>query len=69
MTDIEIPEGFTRWDGENRYPDGVDETTIVDALYEDGVIERHVFEKPYYFRHLKFSMGTKTNIIAYRVLP
>lgn len=68
MTDIAIPDGFTRWDGENRYPDGIDETTVVAALYEDGVIETHTFEKPFYFRHSKF--GSKmTNIIAYRIVP
>jgi len=67
MTDIEIPEGFTRWDGGNRYPDGVDEITPVEALYDDGVIQTHVFERPFYFKHSKFSKGT--NIIAYRALP
>lgn len=65
--EIVIPEGFTRWNGESRYPDGVDESTKIQALYEDGVIQTHVFEAPFYFKYSKFSKGT--NIIAYRVLP
>lgn len=67
MTDIAIPDGFTRWDGENRYPDGVNEDTVVAALYEDGVIQTHTFEHHFYFRHSKFSK--RTNIIAYRIVP
>lgn len=66
MTDIEIPEGFTRWDGGDRYPNGINDTTAVDELYEDGVIQTHTFEKPFYFRHSKFGKGT--NIIAYRIV-
>lgn len=59
MTDIEIPEGFTRWDGETSYG------PRIELLLRDGrtCISRDI--AGWKWRH----ENARYDIIAYRVLP
>lgn len=58
MTDIEIPEGFTRWDGGWESPLKVE---VIDARGRRRIT--------YYDRVDWMVYGVEDDIIAYRVLP
>ena len=57
MTDIEIPEGFTRWEF-------IPHDTRVELIYRNGFRETGWAGMQHWF-----SEGVNGDIIAYRVLP
>lgn len=62
MTNIEIPEGFTRWDGgDNAGPRFIE----VEVLYRSGNKKRTFCPCSLDW----FCIGDPDDIIAYRVLP
>lgn len=64
MTDIEIPEGFTRWDGELRIPDDVSDGDV-EVIHRCGATTKGRMDAPADWMH----DGHEYDIIAYRVLP
>jgi len=60
MNDIEIPEGFTRWDGEN------EAGPAFEILLRNGRVEKCTADEVSW---LNGTDGPDYDIIAYRVLP
>lgn len=60
MTDIEIPEGFTRWDGEN------EAGPTFEIQLRCGRLEKCTADE---VNWLHGADGPDLDIIAYRVLP
>jgi hypothetical protein len=68
MTDIEIPEGFTRWDGGSELPTGMVGGDSVHIILRTGLTNYgHAWEFQWYRPESK--PFTRNDIIAYRIVP
>lgn len=65
MTDIEIPEGFTRWDGTAEDDDGP-EFIRVELLFRNGTSE--ITSRPNTFSWTWIDVDPDLDIIAYRIV-
>lgn len=65
MTDIEIPEGFTRWDGRGADDDGPVFIRI-EILYRNG--EKIIAKDPGAYSWSWFKEENEDDIIGYRIV-